>query len=94
MREFPFFASVLRHHRRRDESIRVIQRRFRRYSRFGHARRGAPMVHRFTDAWRYAHIRREWRLEPSSWLMCSASMYEAILTEAVAGTWGPACHIR
>ena len=89
MHDLRFFGRVVRYHQRRVESsIRLIQRRFRRFTRFGHARRGAPMTHRFPEAWRYSMVRREWRTEPESWLCCSAAMYEEILREAMSGAWG------
>ena len=70
----------------------VVQRRWRRFHRFAHARRSVwPEVRTgLRELWRplvaYAHVRREWRAEPASWL--DTSHAGVILREAHAGMWG------
>jgi hypothetical protein len=72
----------------------VLQRAWRRYNLFSHARRpGWAVIRerlRAANAWpsllRFAMVRREWRLEPESWLVsCDV---ECIRREALDGLWG------
>ena len=76
------------HHR----AAMAVQRRWRRYHRFAHARRAewAEVREALHDLWRplvsYAHVRREWRSEPASWR--DTSHAPTILREAEEGLWG------
>lgn len=71
-----------------------LQSRWRRYSRFGHARRRAwPQVRdhlrecgAWREAWQYAGVRREWRGEPESWLHVEDP--SILLCEMRRGLWG------
>lgn len=74
----------------------LIQRRALRWMRFGHARKPSwdmTRLHIPSPVWRllipYAHVRREWRLEGSSWEHCDAFDLAVILREAHEGAWGP-----
>ena len=74
----------------------LIQSRFLRWVRFGHARRpGWDMtrLHIPPLVWRllipYAQVRREWRLEAASWECCDIYDWALILQEAHGGAWGP-----
>ena len=40
--------------------------------------------------WAYTHARREWRLEPASWLYVDRPCAQLILSEARQGLWGRA----
>ena len=72
----------------------VIQARALRWFRLGHVRhalwpRLRARLPRGVHAAlvRHAAIRREWRLEPASWLAQSDADLRAIVAEAEAGAW-------
>ena len=73
-----------------------IQRRWLRFSHYGHARRAAWCVVRrhlqLLGAWPhlfvYPKIRREWRSECESWLETDKVMAHTISIEAHHGMWG------
>ena len=76
----------------------TLQRRWRWFWRYGHARRGARWVRvrthlRRVGAWPqllpYAHVRREWRTEPESWLLVDDADARIIAAEARNALWGP-----
>ena len=74
----------------------AIQRRFRAWSLYGYARRrawarvrtvlGARAVR---ELWPFPRVRREWRLEPESWLAMDVDV-RCILSECASGMWGVA----
>lgn len=75
----------------------TLQRRWRWFWRYGHARRRARWervrLHlRRVGAWPqlfpYAHVRREWRTEPESWLLVNGEDVEIIVAEARSAMWG------
>ena len=74
----------------------VIQRAWWRAWHFGHVRRLWPAVCARVDVhWRrkltrYAHVRREWRCEPHTWLHTDVPTLRAIAREAEDGLWGRA----
>lgn len=72
-----------------------VQRRWRRWHLYAHARRGGAAwarvrVHLGDRMWRclfpYAHVRREWRVERACWQTTSDAA--RVLAEARGGEWG------
>lgn len=82
----------------RHAAAMVMQLRWRRFWRYGHARRGERWARvrdhlRLVGAWpslaAYSHVRREWRTEPESWLLVDDADVCAIEREArEARLWG------
>ena len=76
----------------------VLQRAWWRVWHFGHARKvwvWPAVCVRVDVHWRrrlarYAHVRREWRCEPQTWLLTDVGTLRAIAREAEAGLWGRA----
>ena len=82
----------------RHWSAMRLQRGVRRWLWFRHTRRtevwrricaALPLGIR-RDLARYAHVRREWRHDPSGWLSIGEADLLTILHEARAGLWGSA----
>lgn len=77
----------------------AIQRRFRVWTLYGHARSrawarvrlllGARTVR---ELWPFSVVRREWRQEPESWLAIDVDA-NRILHECASGLWGPAARV-
>ena len=74
-----------------------IQRAWRRYDRLSHSRlRAWPHVREallFAGLLRelssYYAVRREWRMEPESWMDMTPEGAATILNECRSGLWGP-----
>ena len=75
----------------------VVQSAWKRFWFWGYTRTGVQWrrLRARLDAlgyWRsllpFPQVRREWRLEPHSWLSTHASVFPVILREAHAGMWG------
>ena len=74
----------------------LVQRVWRRWSYFGHAR--TPMWDMvrwhlrkegaWPKLWPFENARREWRHEALSWLVIQSSEVRVILSEARRGMWG------
>ena len=80
----------------RHQAALTVQRRWRRWALYGHARRWgrfwiATRAHLGTH-WRslmiYSDVRREWRMEAPSWLFSDEADMACVLGEAQEGLWG------
>lgn len=73
----------------------LIQRRYRRWSLYAHARRGVwsdARRHlgqaRVRALWPFPAVRREWRREPESWCAATTTQLHVLIMEATGGMWG------
>lgn len=80
----------------RHRAALLVQRRWLRHVHYAHARYpGWPVVRanlQSLGVWKtlfpYAHVRREWRSEPLSWLFVDDGVAACLRREVRMGLWG------
>lgn len=90
-------GSLICHHLHRHAMATVVQRAWLRYTLFRHAsrwrqwskvRRALEQTGAFDQLFRYSQVRREWRMEPDSWLHVTSDAASRLVGECDGGWWG------